>query len=247
MFKDHFSTQAADYARYRPQYPSEIFKLILENVTRRELAWDCATGSGQAAHTLAAHFRRVIASDASSSQIAHALPPVANVEYRVFPAEQPEIPAGSVDLITVAQALHWFEWDSFYRAVRTVAHPRALLAIWGYGINHIEPGLDELVLHFYNDLVGTYWPPERKLIESEYDEIPFPFERIPGPEIEMSKCMTSADFLGYLGTWSAVVRYRAAHQSDPITLIADELRSRWGDAPRKVYWRFFYRLGRVHS
>lgn len=247
-FKDHFSVQAQDYAVFRPDYPAQLFQDLAAALPpdRRRLAWDCATGNGQAAAGLAPYFERVVASDASAKQIESARP-LPNVEYHVFPAEAPQLADASVDLITVAQALHWFDLEKFYAAVRRVARPGAVLAVWGYGVQSLGADLDPLLLRFYYDIVGPYWPPERAYIENEYASLPFPFPAVPLNAPPLVRPMNLAQFLGYLGTWSAVQRYLAEHGRDPREEIARELAEAWGDAARErpVSWRFFVRAGRI--
>ena len=164
-FQDHFSTQADAYARYRPTYPDALYAWLASRVPARALAWDCGTGSGQAAVALAAHFTQVIASDPSREQIAHATAH-ARVRYFVASAEQPPAEAMGADLVTVAQALHWFDLERFYPALERVLSPGGLFAVWGYGLMRITPQVDAVVTHYYTDVVGPYWPPDRCHIES---------------------------------------------------------------------------------
>lgn len=247
-FKDHFSVQAQDYALFRPDYPPELFANLAAALPadQRRLAWDCATGNGQAAVGLAPYFERIVASDASAKQIESARP-LQNVEYHVFPAEAPGLADASVDLITVAQALHWFDLEKFYAAVRRVARPGGVLAVWGYGIQSVGADLDPMLLRFYHETVGPYWPPERAHIENEYADLPFPFPTVSVSAPPLMRPMNRAQFLGYLGTWSAVQRYREDRGRDPREEIARELSQRWGDAERErpVTWRFFVRAGRI--
>ncbi|MBA2350625.1 MAG: class I SAM-dependent methyltransferase [Burkholderiales bacterium] len=231
-FKDHFSGHAGEYARYRPRYPAELFTKLVESAPARELAWDCATGSGQAAVALAKLFARVIASDASAEQIGNAarLP---NIEYKVETAEQSSQGSASVDLITVGQALHWFDLVKFYAEARRVLKPNGIIAAWCYGERMIAPDIDRVFTRYYRDVVGPYWPPERALVEDGYRSLPFPFERIGIGEFEMTVEWDLAELLGYLGTWSASRRYLAATGRDPRTEIDSELRAAWGPETMK--------------
>ena len=172
-FKDHFSNQAADYARFRPRYPREMFEYLGTTAPGRKLAWDCATGNGQAAVELAEVFDRVIATDASEKQIANAQPHE-RVEYRVAPAEESSVESDSIDVIVVAQALHWFDLDRFYAEARRVLKPRGVLAASAYNLLRIEPAIDAIVDRYYHEVVGPFWPPERKLVEN-FGDLPFPF------------------------------------------------------------------------
>jgi len=179
-FKDHFSDAPARYAEFRPTYPEELFSWLASLCKEHECAWDCATGSGQAASGLAPYFQRVIATDASSEQIAHANGP-ANVSFRVAPAEASGLENGSIDLIAVAQAAHWFNLPAFYAEARQVLKPSGVIALWGYGRLSLPGGMDEIFQRFYSQTIGPYWPPERALIDDGYRALDFPFAEITPP------------------------------------------------------------------
>jgi SAM-dependent methyltransferase len=244
-YRDHFSRQAAAYAAYRPDYPDALFAYVAGLAPRHELAWDCATGSGQAALGLAPYFTRVLATDASAAQIAHALPHP-RVEYLVAPAEASRLPAGTVDLITVAQALHWFDVDAFYAEARRVLAPGGVLAVWTYGNCVLDDPAVERVVHRYShETVGPYWPAERRLVDDGYRTIPFPFREVAPPPFVLERVWTLAELTGYLRSWSATARYAAAHGRDPVTEIEPELGAAWGDPDtrRLVRWPLTVRAG----
>lgn len=244
-FRDHFSGVAAGYARFRPGYPPALFAWLAERAPARDAAWDCATGSGQAAVGLAEHFARVVATDASGEQVAHARPHP-RVEYRVAPAERSGLDPASVDLVTVAQALHWLDLPAFYREVRRVLRPGGLLAVWSYGnLSLPDERLDRILQAFYHDTLGPCWPPERRLVEEGYASLEFPFAEAAPPPFAMEADLTLADLGGYLRTWSAVKRYAEAHGTDPVEAVEAELRPTWGDPgrPRRVRWPLAIRAG----
>jgi SAM-dependent methyltransferase len=244
-FKDHFSRHARDYARFRPDYPEALYAFLAERSPGRSCAWDCATGSGQAALGLATRFDVVVATDASAGQLAQAAAHP-RIAYAVALAEAAPLGNAGTDLVTVAQALHWFDLDRFYREARRVLRPRGVLAAWCYGLHRVTPGIDALVDRFYEDVLGPYWPPERRHIESGYRTLPFPFTELAVPSFSVERRWRLDEYLGYLGTWSAVQRYRAARGHDPLALLAVQLSRRWG-APgerRRVAWSIHLRLGR---
>jgi SAM-dependent methyltransferase len=246
-FKDYFSAQAAAYAAFRPHYPPALFEYLASLSDRRDVAWDCATGSGQAALGLAAHFARVIATDASAEQIAQAAAHH-RVEYHVAAAECSALPAGAVDLVTAAQALHWFDVPAFYREVRRVLAPGGTLAVWCYGNPSLpEPALDRVLREFTEGTLGEYWPPERRLVLAGYRTIAFPFEEIAVPAFTLEARATLSTFVGYLRTWSGTRRYVEARGADPIPQVEAELRRHWGDPDRQlvVRWPLRMRAGRV--
>ncbi|MGI8655837.1 MAG: class I SAM-dependent methyltransferase [Pyrinomonadaceae bacterium] len=245
-FKNYFSTQAAHYAKHRPTYPPALFEYLHSVTPLHNQAWDCATGNGQAALGLAPFFKHVIATDASDAQIANATKHE-NVTYRVADALHTNIPDCSIDLITVAQALHWFELEKFYEEVRRVSVPEGILAVWSYNLLNVSPELDQMICRYYDDVVGAYWPPERKLIEDGYRSLLFPFEELNAPPPAMQAEWSLDELLGYLRSWSATQRFIETRGVDPLTNFADELRKAW-DAPEEkktVVWPLSIRVGIV--
>ena len=242
-FKDHFSKQAAGYAKFRPRYPQKLFGYLGSIAPSRQLAWDCGTGNGQAAVGLASVFDRVIATDASEKQIANAQSHK-TVEYRVAPAENSGIESETLDLIMVAQALHWFDLDRFYAEAQRVLKSEGIFAASAYNLLHINPTVDEVVNRYYYEIVGPFWPHERKLVE-RFDELPFPLPQIDPPKFEMTAQWNLDHLGGYLRTWSSTQRFIAANASDPLEQIMDELRDAWDDAgqTRNVTWPLILRVG----
>ena len=242
-FKDHFSKQAADYAKFRPRYPQEIFEYLGRIAPSRQLAWDCGTGNGQAAVALAAVFDRVIATDASEKQIANAQS-YDRVEYRVASAESSSLESNTIDLLMVAQALHWFDLDRFYAQARRILKPDGVLAATAYNLLQISPAIDQVVNRYYYEIVGPFWPAERALVEN-FTELPFPFQEKNPPSFQMNANWTMEELLGYLRSWSATQGFMAARGEDPLEQISGELRSIWGNRRRRrrVTWPLILRVG----
>jgi SAM-dependent methyltransferase len=245
-FKDHFSTQAADYARYRPDYPQELYDFILLNVHSSDAAWDCGTGNGQVAVELANYFEDVMATDPSANQIANAMQ-VENVTYRVASAEASGLPSQYFDVITVGQAIHWFNFEAFYAEVRRVAKPGAMLIVWGYGLTTISHEVDKVVNDLYYNVIGSYWPSERKYLDTEYREIPFPFKPIPTPQLQMQVQWGLNEFVGYLSTWSSVQAYIKANGINPLQNLYPQLATAWGDKEgiKTINWPLYVLAGVV--
>jgi SAM-dependent methyltransferase len=244
-FKDLFSLQAADYARFRPVYPAELYAWLASEAPARRLAVDVGTGNGQAAVALAAHFERVIGVEPSDEQRANATP-APHVEYRRGTGEATGVDAVSADLLTVAQAIHWFKHDAFFAEVRRVVRPQGLLAFWCYGLTTISPEVDAAVHVYYEDLLGPYWEPERKLVETGYRTIAVPFNPIAAPAFTMRLSWTLEHLLGYLGTWSPRKPFLAAHGKDALELAFPRLREAWGAyGERPVAWPLSVRAFRI--
>ena len=228
-FDDHFGAVSRQYVESRPTYPEALFAWLAAQSPGLDLAWDCGAGSGQASLALADHFARVVATDASASQLSQARAHP-RVTYRVAPAEQSRLAERSVSLITVAQALHWFPLDAFYAEARRVLRPDGLIAAWTYAAFVLDhPAADALVREFHYETIGAWWPPERAHVETGYRSLPFPFTRVEPPTCHMVSRWTLAQVLGYLRSWSATARYVAAHRRDPVDDLERRLRDVWGD------------------
>ncbi len=244
-YPDHFSASAAAYARFRPHYPDALFDWLGTISPARNRAWDCATGSGQAAIPLARRFRMVIASDASLAQLNSAdgtiLQRVASV------AEVAPIRTSSLDLVTVAQALHWFALPRFFAEVARCLVPGGVLAVWTYSLCRIEPDIDAILREFYDHTLAGCWPQERGMVDSGYATLDLPFTTIPPPSFAMSVEWNLDALLGYVGTWSAVRQYQARHAADPMPGIRGRLLPSWGDADRVrlIRWPLSLRAGRA--
>lgn len=245
-FEDHWSTQADQYASFRPQYPPELFAYLASLPPQRELVWDCGSGSGQAAQGLAKFFNHVFATDGSADQIAQAAPH-AHIEYRVTRAEDVDLPSHSVDMITSAQAVHWFDLDSFYALVRRVAKPDGAIAVWMYHLPVISPEIDPVVESFYTNILAGFWPDRFHYLEARYQTLPFPFEEIETPAFEMRASWRLDQLAGFLDTWSAVCRFRSERGRHPLQILWPELAGAWGqpDQPRLIRWPLYLRAGKL--
>ena len=246
MSSDHFTPLAQQYATFRPGYPDALFDWLADCAPSRGMAWDCGAGSGQATVPLAARFGHVVATDISAAQLSSA-PPRANVEYRVAPAETGGLPDRSVDLVTVAQAMHWFDLPRFHAEVRRVLKPQGVIAVWGY--NRLLLGddvLQQVLDTFYEDAIGAWWPPERVHVENGYRDLPFPWARIDVPRFTLQQDWARDQLLGYLRSWSAVGRFMVEKGYDPVDKVAETLGSLWPQGTvRRVEWPLFMHVGRA--
>lgn len=244
MFKDHFSKLADRYAKYRPQYPGALFRYLASLPPEHDLAWDCATGSGQAAVGLAPYFKKITATDLSREQLSQAAPHK-KIEYRLAPAEDSGIEAQSVDLITVANAAHWFNLELFYREAERVLKPEGKIAVWCYLHSGITEEIDRIVKNYAHKILQSYWPPERKYVEEKYRTLPFPFKEVKTPEFKIQLQWDFFNFTGYLKTWSASQRYLEQQKKDPLELIEKELKKAWGklETLHEVSWNIYLRAG----
>lgn len=244
-FHDHFSQRSEEYAARRPRYPAALYAWLAGQAPGRELALDLATGNGQAAVGLADHFAVVVASDASAAQVERAFVHP-KVRYAVAPADASGLPPQCADLVTIAQALHWLDPQTLWPEVARVLRPDGVIAVWCYDLVRVDAAVDGLLDRHYHQTVGPYWPPERKILETGYRTVPFPFAEIVGiPNFAMELTWTAADLLAYLGTWSATERYRASRGEDPTALLAPELLALWPrEEPRAARFPLALRVGR---
>jgi SAM-dependent methyltransferase len=247
-FEDHFSKQSQTYAQYRPQYPDEIYSYLASLTPGHSLAWDCGTGNGQAALGLAKYFNKVHATDASDEQISRAYPH-AKVAYQVEPAEHVSLSDSSADLVTVAVAIHWFNFDEFYREVKRVLKPKGVLAAWTYNLTEISPEIDALVRHYYFTVLHGFWPERIRYLEEGYRTIPFLFDEIMPPVFAMHADWTLDQFAGFLNSWSATQRYWEQNGHHPLEMIWNDLSAAWGNEndQRSIRWPLHFRVGKVKS
>lgn len=250
MNRDYFSAQADRYVAFRPHYPDALFARLCRGLPAAPLAWDCATGNGQAAVMLGRRLACVIGSDRSAAQLRHAIPQ-ARVHYVQAYAEAMPLRDNCVDLITIAQALHWFDFERFYAEAARVLKPGGIIAAWTYSFLSVIPQLggdiETVLRRFYHDVVGPYWPAERRWVDEAYRSIPFPFAALDVGEFTIEVAWNLAGVIGYISSWSATQRYVAATGHDPLPVLAGELAGPWGEPAgmRRLSWPISIRAGRV--
>ena len=244
-FADHFSGVSSGYAAFRPSYPEALFDALTDIAPSHALAWDCGAGTGQATLALAQRFTQVVATDASAAQIEQA-PQHPRVTYRVAPAHSSELADGSVGLITVAQALHWFDVDAFHAEAQRVLVPNGIIAEWSYALLDVpSASAVSALISALDQEVGPWWPEQRKHIDDGYATLPFPFTLVDVGTFVMEADWSSEQLLGYLGTWSAVTRHKADTGVDPLEKFADDLTAVWGRVPlHRIRWPLTLRVGR---
>jgi SAM-dependent methyltransferase len=244
-FHNYFGPQANRYVEFRPRYPAALFHYLAVVGGGTRLAWDCATGNGQAAVRLADRFARVVATDPSDAMIAHAIPHP-RVTYAVAKYES-AIPEHTANLVTVGQALHWFDIDPFMHEVRRVLVPGGVLAVWCYSRCSVNSGVDEIVDMFYRVTLGPYWSKERALVDEGYRTIALPLDEIAPPTFEMIEEWSLGEFASYIRTWSAVNKFIAARGEQPVLVFEDALAGMWGDPAvrRRVKWPVHLRIGEI--
>jgi ubiquinone/menaquinone biosynthesis C-methylase UbiE len=246
MAKDRFSIQASAYAKYRPTYPRELFDHILSFVNNNDVAWDCATGNGQAAQVLADYFKRAEATDISEAQLKKAVQKE-NIHYSVCPAEQTSFADNSFDLITVATAYHWLNWKAFHTEATRVGKKDAVVAIWAYHVFYcIDENITAIINHFYFDIIHSYWDKERQYVYDRYTTVEFDFSPLPSKNFELILHWNKEAFLGYLSSWSAVQNYMQKNGNSPMSLIEEELQKNWpADDTKEFHFPIFLRVGRI--
>lgn len=245
-FIDNFSFHSKEYSFSRPTYPDLLFEFLSTITPQKNLAWDCATGNGQAAIGLSKYFKNVIASDASKNQIQHGFQRE-NIDYKIFPAENANLDNDSVDLVTVAQALHWFDFEKFYINVKRVGKKDGIIAVWSYDMHKINPQIDNISsqLNVDGEILGNYWAKETKYVKEKYKTIPFPFKEISVPAFKTTLYWNLLQLWNYMPTWSSVKKYYSENKQDPLDLVKSELKSLWGDELNKkeVTWNINIRVG----
>ena len=236
-FNDHFSECSEEYNKFRPKYPAELFSYLASISTQHQKAWDCATGTGQSAISLSKYYSTIIATDASETQIGQA-EKKQGVVYQISTAENSNIEARSIDLITVAQAFHWFDIDEFTKEVNRVLKDKGILCVWTYNLLSIQADIDREIFHLYTSILGEYWPEERKMVEDGYERIQLPFKEIRTPSFEMSAKWNLSQLIGYLCTWSAVKNYQKDFGLNPVENVYENIADIWGDPKRllSVKW-----------
>lgn len=244
--RNWFDQGGRTYARFRPEYPPRLAAFLASVAPDTRLAVDVGCGNGQLTRLLANHFSAVVGIDPSADQIANAVAHE-RVTYQCAPAEHLPLADGSSSMITAAQAAHWFNLPAFYKEVRRTVVPGGVVALISYGVLKLEPLLDERFQQFYRDEIGPYWPPERKLVDSGYATMGFPFQEFAGPRQEIRLEWNLAEFLGYLRTWSAVRNAREAGRQDVVLNFAQHITEAWGDenTKRPVVWPINMRIGKL--
>ena len=246
-FLDFFTKQSKSYAQFRPRYPAALFDWIKSVVSARDVAWDCATGNGQAAVALAEFFFHVHATDGSGAQVAQGIPHP-HVTYREALAQVSGLADHSVDLVTVAQALHWFAGDAFYREVRRVTRPGGLLIVWCYGFHRpMGDDLDPTIDHFSHEVLKSYWPENNRLIWNGYRDLPFPFAKLETPSLLLEAQANLFEYVGFIESWSATAKLRNAEGAASLEFFCEQLRDKWGDPIQKrpVVWDLSILAGQV--
>ncbi|HXS35130.1 MAG TPA: class I SAM-dependent methyltransferase [Flavipsychrobacter sp.] len=243
--QDNFSGQAGVYAKFRPVAPDELYQFLFDKVPGFDAAWDCGTGNGQAANKIAERFKVVYATDISEQQLNNAIKRD-NIIYKVERAEKASFPDNSFDLITVAQAIHWFDFEQFYNEVKRVGKPESIIAVWTYKLLYTNSLIDVILDDFYSNLLGPYWDKERKYVDDEYKTIPFPFEEIATPKFEIKANWQLTNLIGYLNSWSSVQHYIKKEGVDPVQLYLPKFKEHWNDHEiKQITFPLFLRAGRI--
>lgn len=241
---DLFSQRAKVYSKFRPTYPKVLYDFIYSHLAHLDKAWDCGTGNGQVASELAKKFKHIYATDLSAAQLAEAREEH-NISYSLQRAEVTDFADHEMDLTCVAQAIHWFDLEAFWKEVKRVSKPKGFVAIWGYDLLKISKEIDTLIFNFYENILGEYWDQNRRLVENSYADMACPLDEIKTPEFEMRVEWSLDQLTGYLSSWSAVTKYQNLNKQNPIDLIEEELSKLWGKESRSITFPIFSRMGRI--
>ena len=244
-FEDHFSELAETYSKYRPSYPSELFEYLSKICNDHKQAWDCGTGNGQAAVSLTEFFNSVFATDASKEQLEQA-PKHPKIIFKNEPAEKVSLDDNSTDLVTVAAAVHWFNYEKFYSEVKRVLKSDGIIAVWGYHLFKITPEIDKLLKKYYSEILEGYWPEQFHYVDTRYTDLPFPFDELTPPEFKMITKWDLDQVAGFLSSWSGTKIYHQKTGRHPLNEVWDDLTNVWGDEKikRKIHWPLHMRVGK---
>jgi len=244
-FEDHFSELAETYSKYRPNYPKKLFEYLASICNQHQQAWDCGTGNGQAAVSLTEYFENVYASDASKEQLAQA-PNHPKIIFKNEPAEKVSLADKSTDLVTVAAAVHWFNFEKFYAEVERVLKPDGVIAVWGYHLFTISPAIDKLLIKYYKEILNNYWPEQFRYVDTRYSDLPFPFEELTPPEFKMITEWNLDQVAGFLSSWSGSKIFQQKKGYHPLNEIWDDLLKAWEDEKEKriINWPLYMRIGK---
>jgi len=247
-FEDHFSELASTYSKYRPTYPTKLFEYLASCCKKHKQAWDCGTGNGQAAISIAEYFDNVFATDASKDQLEQAVLH-SKIVFKNEPAEKVSLQDKSTDLVTVAAAVHWFHFDKFYAEVKRVLKPEGIIAVWGYHLFAITPEIDRLLTKYYKEILKGYWPERFHYVDTRYTDLPFPFEEINPPKFEMITEWNLDQVAGFLSSWSGTKIYQQKVGHHPLNEIWDDLLLAWGNEKlnRKTHWPLYIRIGKLNE
>lgn len=241
---ENFSKQSHSYSRFRPDYPQQLYDFLLHFISNKKTAWDCGTGNGQVAVKLSQYFEQVFATDISAGQIENAVKKK-NIFYSLENAEQTSFTDNQFDLITVAQAIHWFDFEELYKEAKRTLKPGGIIAVFGYNLFKINKETNAIIDNFNKNIIGPYWDKERKYVDENYDTIPFPFEEIKSPKFLNKYKWEFEHVIGYLNTWSAVQHFIAKNQTNPVDQIIVPLKDAWeNEATREISFPIFMRVGR---
>ena len=243
--KDNFSVQATAYAQYRPRYPEELFQYILSFVKEKNAAWDCGTGNGQSAQELCKYFNTVFATDISQKQMDNAYR-ADNIFYSLQPAEKTNLADKSIDLVTVSQALHWFDFEKFYAEVARAAKQDAIIAVWTYSLLQISNPINNIIHRYHFNTLANYWDAERKYVDDNYASVPFPFDEVTTPAFAIKLQWTLQELEGYFYTWSALQKFIAVNNFSPVDELMGQIKPLWGnDEKREIIFPVHLRLGTI--
>lgn len=245
--KDLFSSNSQLYQQARPSYPATVIQEVLKYVPDRNFAWDCGAGSGQFTQLLTPYFDHIVATDLSENQLQQA-PYFENVSYQIQPAEHTSFATYSFDLITVAQAIHWFDFEAFYREVKRTLKPNGVLAVIGYGLIHVEHKIINELIHdvYFNQLNG-YWDLERRYIDEEYKTIPFPFDELLTPDLKMQYQWSATQLLDYINTWSAIKHYKNKHEDNPLAQLEAYIKQNQDVNALNIEFPVLLRIGKISA
>ncbi len=232
LVTDNLFQRGQHYQQFRPSYPDTLFEWLSAQSPTTDIAVDVGCGSGQASRGLEPHFKQVIGTDISFRQLQAA--PTSAAVFIASQAHQLPLADACVDLITVAQAFHWFDQTAFFSEAERILKPGGVMALVSYGLCDVK-GLEGKVRAFHDGALGPWWPAERADVLAGHPHAQLHWPTLPFAQTTIKREWSVEAFIGYLDTWSALVRAARAGKH-PLAPFSEELRKQWGPNTRTVHW-----------
>ncbi|KAL4426897.1 hypothetical protein ABPG74_008821 [Tetrahymena malaccensis] len=272
--------QGQNYDKYRPKYPSKFFDLILKDLNSKESYLDVGCGTGQMLFKLNSHFKIAVGTDLSEKQVSVATEKISNnqnyMNVKVIQSDANNLISSlqknslplNYDLVTVGQALHWFEVEKFLQLTQSKIlnqNQNSRLAVAAYywdgfdiDINNEQLSGKQIHEQYYNS-IKNYYDFDRDNLYSNYKHYPFNkyFEQTSEDSFIEKDIFQLDDLVRYMKTSSAyntLVEQNSKNPifEDPTTIVQKQITEKVNaykkehnlseDTPYKILRRTYYFL-----